>query len=463
MSFVIDLCLPALLLSLASLAALRIMPETSIRFRASLAVIGLLAWFLPWNLLTLPVVSSPVLPLQQWVDATASGVGAALPPEAAREAAPAAQPGPWWPLLFVPGALLFLFDLGRRHRRLESLERQSRDGEWLRPQLPDSLRYMPRRIRIIPGSNAMATGVFRGTVWVGEDLCAHSELEAALVHECCHLRRKDTVSILIANLARRLYFWNPVVLWLSRHLQRLIEQACDVESAAVLGRTKYQRSLARLMVDTHANGISLVPMVVAASDDVRRIRALERASASGLRRLNATVLMLAAGLLALSLNAQQRDPRIGEWREDPDSPRYQGLYMIYEDLGNGMIRTHTAENLAPSNRLHGDHRCDGNFYPAMSSTGVPTGTSSSCRIVDAHNVTTHWIRDVDGEWAEGEGTSTLSSDGNHLTTVVEVKDRDGNVIQTNERWFTRNAENCLNHSDDKLFVECAARTRPRRN
>ena len=49
------------------------------------------------------------------------------------------------------------------------------------------------------------------------------------------------------------------------------------------------------------------------------------------------VLMLAACLLAASVNAQQRDPRVGEWREDRTVTSV-GLYNVFEDLGNGMIR-----------------------------------------------------------------------------------------------------------------------------
>jgi len=47
MSFLTDFCVPALVLSLAALVSLRLMGDTSLRFRTSLAVIGVLAWFVP--------------------------------------------------------------------------------------------------------------------------------------------------------------------------------------------------------------------------------------------------------------------------------------------------------------------------------------------------------------------------------------------------------------------------------
>jgi beta-lactamase regulating signal transducer with metallopeptidase domain len=464
MNFLTDFCLPALVLSSAVLVSLRLMGETSLRFRTSLAVMGLLAWFVPWSRLTLPVFPTPNLPLTHWIDSTA-GVfedGAGLVPGPATGTPPAVRIGSWWFLLFVPGALHFLVDLVRRTRRLKRLERKSQDGEYLRSLLPASLQSVPGRIRIVSGSNAMATGMLRGTIWVGEGLCAHTEVRTALVHECCHLLRGDPSLILAVNLVRRLYCWNPVVALLCRQLLLLFEQACDANSAKVLGKSDYQRSLARLLLEASADDMTLVPGVLGSSSGYRRIRAIESGSASALRRFNATVMILTAGLLAVSFNAQQRDPRIGEWRED-SYPNAVGLYMIYEDLGNGMIRVHTAENLAPRNRLHQDFRCDGKFYPSVDAEGVPTGISTGCTVVGAHTVTYRLIRDTEQGREEGEGTWTLSSDGNNFATVTVWKDRDGNVRPANERRFTRNSENCLNHAQDELFRECLRRSRSRRD
>src|SRR5437867_5704992 len=80
-----------------------------------------------------------------------------------------------------------------------------------------------------------------------------------------------------------------------------------------------------------------------------------------LKKTNGIVLMLAVCFLTASVNAQQRDARIGEWREDRTANSV-GLYNVFEDLGNGMIRSHIVHNLAPRNRLYLDYRCDGNFY-----------------------------------------------------------------------------------------------------
>lgn len=187
-------------------------------------------------------------------------------------------------------------------------------------------------------------------------------------------------------------------------------------------------------------------------------------------KVRCRVLMLAACLLAASVNAQQRDPRVGEWREDRTATSV-GLYNIFEDLGDGMIRYHIAHNLAPQNRLYVDYRCDGNFYPIRNYRGVATDFSQSCTIVDANTVTIKGVRNkddgftgprLDQYWVDGEGTGTISSDGTHYRIVVQQKAADGKVIGTIERTFTRNAERCFS-SDEPKFRECQQRTTPSRN
>jgi hypothetical protein len=188
------------------------------------------------------------------------------------------------------------------------------------------------------------------------------------------------------------------------------------------------------------------------------------------KKTSGIVMTLAVCLLAASVNAQQRDPRIGEWREDRTANSV-GLYNVFEDLGNGMIRVRIAHNLSPQNRLYLDHRCDGNFYPIRNYQGVATDFSESCTIVDANTVTIKGVRNkdkgftgpkLDQYWFDGEGTGTVSSDGNHYRTVMQQKDGDGKVIRTSERTYTRNAERCFS-SDEQKFRECQQRTSPPRN
>jgi len=182
-----------------------------------------------------------------------------------------------------------------------------------------------------------------------------------------------------------------------------------------------------------------------------------------MKRLTKSVPLLALGCaLVWAANADPlRDPRIGEWREDHYAGGV-GLYMIYEDLGDGVTRTHNAENLATQNRLHEDTRCDGKYYPRLNAAGQQTEITVSCTIRNARTVEFSQRRNADSGWVEGEGKWILSDDGTHSVGSFVRKDRDGKVVETVTRMFTRNAENCLNHADDAKFRECAQRTRPAR-
>src|SRR6516162_9689292 len=113
-----------------------------------------------------------------------------------------------------------------------------------------------------------------------------------------------------------------------------------------------------------------------------------------MRQATHAIMTLAMCLLTAGVNAQQRDPRIGEWREDRTANSV-GLYNVFEDVGNGMVRYHIAQNLSLENRLYLDFRCDGNFYPIRNYQGVATDFSESCSIVDAETVTVKGIRNKD--------------------------------------------------------------------
>lgn len=189
-----------------------------------------------------------------------------------------------------------------------------------------------------------------------------------------------------------------------------------------------------------------------------------------LHATNGILVVLAACLLTPNGNAQLRDPRIGEWREDHTASSV-GLYNVFEELENGMIRYHIAHNLAPENRLYLDYRCDGSFYPIRNSQGIATDFSESCTIVDANTVTIKGVRNrdpgftgpkLDAYWSDGEGTAIISSDGTHYRIVTQEKAPDGKAVRTSERTFTRNAGRCFS-SDEQSFRQCVQRTRPPRN
>ncbi|MFB3777894.1 MAG: M56 family metallopeptidase [Bryobacteraceae bacterium] len=73
-----------------------------------------------------------------------------------------------------------------------------------------------------------------------------ARLDAVLVHEGEHVRRRDPVVQWLALLNRAVFWFHPLAWWLERKLAALAEDACD---AAVLGRQHDPRLYAGYLID----------------------------------------------------------------------------------------------------------------------------------------------------------------------------------------------------------------------
>jgi beta-lactamase regulating signal transducer with metallopeptidase domain len=59
------------------------------------------------------------------------------------------------------------------------------------------------------------------------DTLDREQLQAVLVHELAHVRRKDYLVRWFEILVRGLFWWNPLVWWVSRQLRQAEEECCD--------------------------------------------------------------------------------------------------------------------------------------------------------------------------------------------------------------------------------------------
>ena len=55
----------------------------------------------------------------------------------------------------------------------------------------------------------------------------HDQVEAVLLHELAHIRRKDYLVNLLQNLAEVIFFFNPAILWISSLMREERENCCD--------------------------------------------------------------------------------------------------------------------------------------------------------------------------------------------------------------------------------------------
>ena len=81
------------------------------------------------------------------------------------------------------------------------------------------------------------------------DRLTSDQLDAVIVHELVHLRRRDHWVRLLEWAARVVYWWHPAVWWATRELRRYEEMSCD---AGVVGIVKNARAYADGLLETLA-------------------------------------------------------------------------------------------------------------------------------------------------------------------------------------------------------------------
>jgi beta-lactamase regulating signal transducer with metallopeptidase domain len=122
-----------------------------------------------------------------------------------------------------------------------------------------------------------AIGFFRPMVivpaWTLTELSA-TELNAVLLHELAHLKRRDGWTNLAQKLVRAVFFFHPALWWVDRQLSLEREMACD---DLVLAQAPDQRAYAKCLV------------TLAEKSVLRRGFALAQTAVRGLRQTSARV------------------------------------------------------------------------------------------------------------------------------------------------------------------------------
>jgi len=97
-----------------------------------------------------------------------------------------------------------------------------------------------------PAASAFCAGLLRPRVFVTRGMVAalaDEELEAVLVHEAEHARRRDPLRRLVGRAAADVLFWLPLVGWWTRHRLEDAELAADRAVIDRVGRSPLARAL----------------------------------------------------------------------------------------------------------------------------------------------------------------------------------------------------------------------------
>jgi hypothetical protein len=420
-SLLVDFVLPALLVSLSALAALRLAPAAPPGLRLMLACVGLSAWLVPWSSIGFPFAAS-VGPGLVWLGEGGEQLAAvrqALMATAAASAPAMSSPSAWWLLVFLPGLAWFVGDVAAYRTVLGRWRSVSRSGGELARLLPPGLAGS--RIRVVPDSSIVAVaGLLRPTIFIGDRIVDEDALRAALTHEACHARRRDPLWLMLVTLIARLYCFNPVVLALKRHAILAIEAGCDEACARRLGRPQYRGTLARLILEREGpRGTALAPSLHTPGLNVMRLTLLGRVPRVDGRSLIAVLLVFGAGIggVAWSSPGSMR-PWLGDWIEVAELSHWgyelaPPISRRFERSGSGLTRIHASGGAFVESA---DFRCDGRAYPARDAAGEPALTLV-CTAIDPR---THRyvVQRANGSGLVADMTETISRDGETMELTV---------------------------------------------
>ncbi|HEY7768110.1 M56 family metallopeptidase [Longimicrobium sp.] len=210
------------------------------------AVIGVLA--LPVFSLVLPAWELPLLPSSEAAASTAPGLMVEQPRPEVRDKALPSEPMPvvhsaadaWLPRaaagLAAAGVLagllwlaLGFWGVARMGRRAQVVH----DPEWLRSAHEAAEQLQLRRPVLLLRDRGAVMPATGGLLWpavvlpANADQWADDRRRAVLAHELAHVKRFDTLTQALAQVACALFWWHPAVWYAARRLRVERERACD--------------------------------------------------------------------------------------------------------------------------------------------------------------------------------------------------------------------------------------------
>ena len=169
----------------------------------------------------------------------------------------------------------------------------------------EQLAHIGRPIAVLSSRGSMEPGVF-GVVhplllWP-EAISTHlddAHLEAVLVHEAIHIRRRDNLTSLLQMLVEAIFWFHPLVWWMESQLVKERERACDEEVLLLCRQPQtYAESILKVCELCIESPLICVSGITGA-DLKRRIHQIMTASIPRKLGVGARLMLVAAGLVTV--------------------------------------------------------------------------------------------------------------------------------------------------------------------
>lgn len=302
----LDYLITCVAISLSALAAVWGLQQAPARVGFYLLMMALLSWFVPWQ--WMPDTALPEESVEAWLllDSVNLQTPLLAPTVTVTASSPAQnywfQQLTWGHLaaaLLITGLVLFawrLFNYLLLINRLErsAMQENQRDADGIRYPIKVTKLFTP----------AIATGIFKPTIWVDSQLLQRDELPSVLLHEATHIKQGDLLWIWLICLAESLFWWNPFSRLLAVKARQKLELSCDERCYSKL-KQQYQLDLASLLLkpltapSPSPNYCAQVLNMVNNKDfNVQRVRMLNKEKVMKMKHLAVVIAALSISAVA---------------------------------------------------------------------------------------------------------------------------------------------------------------------
>ncbi len=198
-----------------------------------------------------------------------------------------------WFWVWMAGAVLSIGIFVYKYFRIQRIRKDSVSAE-----------FEASRVRIIPGSDTAFT--FFSTIYLGE-LLSEKQKQQILMHEQIHVRERHTMDLVLFELLRIVFWFNPLVYIFQNRISALHEYTADhkVASAAEL-KSYYQEILSQVF---QTESVSFINTFFKHSLIKNRIIMLQKSKSRQIFQLKyLLVLPVICGMLIYTSCAQETEP-----------------------------------------------------------------------------------------------------------------------------------------------------------
>ena len=202
----------------------------------------------------------------------------------------------------------------------------------------------------------MVVGLWKSKIILPENVINNlqdDQLIAIVLHEKAHIQRKDNWFSLLQELIAIIFWWSPVIRFLSNKIHIEREIACDLRAASKMSSKQYAQSLvdcARLMVDENKNvlAMSLFSKKKELNDRVNKVLKHKTFNVPRLSLIAVACLIFGATTLQA---AQSFSPKISI-KHTADDARFYSTLSRWK--GEQLLAAVKANDLAAINSLLAD-------------------------------------------------------------------------------------------------------------